>query len=98
MSKSSKARKARARAKKFAAKNRNAVDSYDTAEARLDPANFSKEDKRYLIAFTILSFIITLFYWNMGGRNLFVFPALLCISVGARKYWSGPIRRFADDT
>jgi len=58
--------------------------------------SLSTTDKRYLWAFAILSLIVTAAYWWLGGRNLFVFPALFCISVGARRYWTGPIRQFAD--
>lgn len=107
MTRSSRTRRAKARARKNARNNiavNSAVNSaaQTAGPARLDddedsqlPA-FSATDKRYLLAFTVLSIIITAIYWSMGGRNLFVFPALLCISVGARKYWSGPVRRFAD--
>lgn len=94
MSRSSKSRRAKARARKYAVKHGN-VDSHGV-RTESSPIVFSNTDKRYLIAFSVLSLIITAIYWNMGGRNLFVFPALICISVGARKYWSGPIRRFAD--
>jgi len=96
MSRSSKSRRAKARARKFATKH--AAVNNPSADANSPPIVFSQTDKRYLIAFAVLSLIITAIYWSMGGRNLFVFPALLCISVGARKYWSGPIRRFADPT
>jgi len=57
---------------------------------------WSSTDKKYILGFAILSLAITVFYWWIGGRNLFVFPAVFCLSVGARKYWTGPMRRFAD--
>jgi len=95
MTRSSRTRRAKARARKNMA---NAVTSGSTDTGEGSPLpTLSQTDKRYLIAFTVLSLIITGIYWSMGGRNLFVFPALLCISVGARKYWSGPVRRFADN-
>ena len=90
MTKSSKARKAKARAKKRIDREAGSA----VVENKLP--EFTQTDKRYLIAFAILSAVITVFYWSLGGRNLLVFPALLCISVGARKYWKGPVRRFAD--
>jgi len=95
MTRSSKSRRKRARAKKWAAKHSN--NSANTAQAQ-SITNLSKTDKRYIIAFALLSFLITAGYWWLGGRNLFVFPALFCISVGARRFWTGPIRRFADNT
>jgi len=97
MTKSSRTRKAKARAKKRIAKGlaTESDASSNTSMATLPELN--QTDKRYLLLFTILSLIITALYWWMGGRNLFVFPALLCISVGVRKYWTGPVRRFADD-
>jgi len=58
--------------------------------------NWSSRDKKYLLGFAVLSLVLTACYWWMGGRNLFVFPAVFCLSVGARKYWTGPMRRFAD--
>lgn len=96
MTRSSKARRARAKSKKYgfnssANSSSGAVNSNNESQIVL-----SEKDKRYLIAFTVLSLIITAIYWSMGGRNLFIFPALLCISVGVRKYWTGPIRRYAD--
>lgn len=94
MSRSSKSRRAKARGRKYATKH--AALNNPGAAPDSSPIIFTETDKRYLIAFAVLSLIITAIYWNMGGRNLFVFPTLLCISVGARKYWSGPIRRFAD--
>ncbi len=94
MTRSSRTRRAKARARK------NSADTVAGSNAEINQGSplptLTQTDKRYLIAFTILSLIITAIYWSMGGRNLFVFPALLCISVGARKYWAGPIRRFAD--
>ncbi len=102
MTKSSRTRRGKARARKVAAKSGNtasnttnalATDPGDATESRLTLTNI---DKRYLIGFAVLSFLITALYWWLGGRNLFVFPAIFCLSVGARKYWSGPVRRFAD--
>ena len=95
MTRSSRTRRAKARARK---NSTNTLVSNNTENNQSSPLpTLTQTDKRYLIAFTILSLIITAVYWSMGGRNLFVFPALLCISVGARKYWAGPIRRFADN-
>ena len=96
MSRSSRARRAKARAKKYGINHGTVGSTGDSTQAQ--SFVLSKTDKRYLIAFAVLSLFITAIYWSMGGRNLFVFPALLCISVGARKYWAGPIRRFADPT
>lgn len=96
MSKSSRSRKARARARKRHAQYVAKTGDRTKQDAPLP--EMSLTDKRYMIAFAIMSFIITAFYWSLGGRNLFVFPALFCISVGARKYWSGPIRRFAQES
>lgn len=96
MTRSSKTRRAKARAKKYAQKFSTNGTLHQEANAETKPIILSKTDKRYLIGFTVFSLIITAIYWSMGGRNLFVFPALLCMSVGARKYWTGPIRRFAD--
>lgn len=93
MTRSSRSRRARARARKNVTnKNANGNEHQASALPELNPT-----DKRYLIAFAVLSLVITAIYWSMGGRNLFVFPALICISVGARKYWTGPVRRFADN-
>jgi len=94
MTRSSRTRRAKARARKNSARAATTAAT-DTADEAVLPV-LSQKDKRYFIAFAVLSLIITAIYWSMGGRNLFVFPALLCISVGARKYWTGPVRRFAD--
>lgn len=98
MTRSSKTRRAKARAKKYANKHTCGTASEQHAGAESSAVVLNATDKRYLLGFTILSLIITAVYWSMGGRNLFVFPALICISVGARKYWTGPIRRFADQS
>ena len=58
---------------------------------------FSREDKRYMLAFLGISIAITAFYWYIGGRNLFVFPAIFLLSVGTSRFWRGPVRRFAED-
>lgn len=99
MTKSSRTRRAKARARKISIKNRTTEAAGTTASAGGDvepKLNFNDTDKRYLIGFAVLSLIITAVYFWIGGRNLFVFPAVFCASVGARKYWKGPIRRFAD--
>lgn len=59
---------------------------------------FSAEDKRYIFCFLAISVALTAFYWYLGGRNLFVFPAIFLISVGTGKFWRGPVRRFAEKT
>lgn len=101
MTRSSRTRRAKARARKNADKNSavqtTGVAKSDSVEASRLPV-MSKTDKRYLFAFAVLSIIITAIYWWMGGRNLLVFPAILCVSVGVRKYWAGPVRRFADNS
>lgn len=95
MSKSSSNRRAAARARKRRAQY---IAKTGDRSRRDNPLpEISSIDKRYMIAFAIMSVIITAFYWSLGGRNLLVFPAVFCISVGARKYWAGPIRRFAGD-
>jgi len=97
MTKSSRTRRVKARAKKYSFTNSTGVRADGKAEPNSGLPVLNKTDKRYLIAFSVLSFIITAIYFSMGGRNIFVFPALICISVGARKYWSGPIRKYADN-
>ena len=57
---------------------------------------FSREDKRYMMAFLGISIAITALYWFIGGRNLFVFPAVFLLSVGTSRFWKGPVRRFAE--
>jgi len=96
MTRSSKSRRSRARAKKWATKNLNRVNASASSNQESALPTFSKTDKRYMIAFAILSLLITIGYWWLGGRNLFVFPALFCISVGVRKYWAGPVRQYAN--
>lgn len=59
---------------------------------------FTREDKRYMLAFLGISIAITAVYWFIGGRNLFVFPAIFLLSVGTSKFWKGPVRRFAEET
>lgn len=102
MTKSSRSRRARARAQRSIKKHTLSATENSTGLIRNTRTQssghvMSKTDKRYLLAFGVLSLAITLIYWWLGGRNLFVFPALMCISVGARKFWRGPIRRFADN-
>lgn len=98
MTRSSKARRSRARAKNHALNGLAKLKTVNSDGSSADLPALTQTDKRYLIGFAVLSLIITAVYWSMGGRNLFVFPALMCISVGARKYWAGPIRRFADNS
>jgi len=97
MTKGSRTRRAKAREKKRIAKGLSTVSGASSKASVAELPMLNQNDKRYLVVFTVLSLIITLLYWWMGGRNLFVFPALLCISVGVRKYWAGPVRRFAGD-
>ena len=96
MSKSSRNRKARARARKRHAQY--VAKTGDTRRMDAPLPEMSLTDKRYMIAFAVISLIITALYWSLGGRSLFVFPAVFCISVGARKYWAGPVRRFAQES
>lgn len=99
MTKSSRTRRAKARARKVAAKTDKVTmnaSSFDEVDANESKLSLTGTDKRYLIGFGIISLLITAVYWWMGGRNLFVFPAIFCLSVGARKYWTGPVRKFAD--
>ena len=102
MTKSSRTRKAKARARKVAGKtgkvNANPLSTcaIETIEENESKLALTATDKRYLIGFAVLSLLITAVYWWLGGRNLFVFPAIFCLSVGARKYWSGQVRRYAD--
>lgn len=56
----------------------------------------SAKDKRYIFCFLAISLALTAFYWYIGGRNLFVFPAIFLLSVGSSRFWSGPVRRFAE--
>ncbi len=95
MTRSSRSRRTKAKAKKRIAKNLSA-QSLSVEEQAQEHTGLTQADKRYMICFAILALLITAGYWSLGGRNLFVFPAVFCISVGARKYWSGPVRRFAD--
>ncbi len=103
MTKSSRTRRSKARARKISTRNKalNATSaaSAPTAIGRgADESKliFNSTDKRYLIGFAVLSFVITAIYFWIGGRNIFIFPAIFCASVGARKYWNGPVRRFAE--
>jgi hypothetical protein len=95
MTRSSKPRRAKARAKKRIAKQ-NAANPNHNALSDVSSIQLSEVDKRYLVAFGVLSIAITAFYWWLGGRNLFVFPTLFCLFVGARRFWTGPVRRYAD--
>jgi len=95
MSKSSRNRRARAKARKRHAEY--VAKTGDTRPMDAPLPTMTAADKRYMIAFGIISFVITVGYFWLGGRNLFVFPAVFCISVGARKYWAGPVRRFAQE-
>lgn len=78
-----------------ASKTTNGSNRVDSDEIRPD---FSAEDKRYILCFLAISVAVTVFYWYIGGRNLFVFPAIFLISVGTGKFWRGPVRRFAEKT
>ena len=97
MTRSSRGRKARARSRRMSRNSmaRQYVGGVEENQGESKP-EWNRTDKKYIIGFAILSLLITAFYWWLGGRNLFVFPAVFCISVGARKYWTGPMRRFAD--
>ena len=46
----------------------------------------SRKDKRTLGIIFGFACAGTLLYLTLGGRNLFVFPALLCIAFGIRKF------------
>ena len=70
----------------------------DKARGEVKRPVFTREDKRYLLAFLTISIAITALYWFIGGRNLFVFPAIFLLSVGTSKFWKGPVRRFAEQT
>lgn len=94
MTRSSKTRRAKARAKKRMRLDAKAGSHASTTEVVL-PA-FSSTDKLYLIGFAIFSLIITAFYFWMGGRNILVFPAVLCICAAFRKFWTRPMRRLVD--
>ncbi|MBX2838588.1 MAG: hypothetical protein KTR35_17145 [Gammaproteobacteria bacterium] len=96
MTRSSKPRRAKARAKKRIAKQTSANPTRNSMPD-VSSVQFSAVDKRYLVAFAVLSVAITAFYWWLGGRNLFVFPTLFCLFVGARRFWTGPVRRYADN-
>lgn len=98
MTKSSRTRKHKARAKKRIVKEAAEFGINGSSDEAAKMPQMSPIDKRYLIGFAVLSAVITVFYWWLGGRNLLVFPAVLCISVGARKYWKGPIRRYAEQS
>ena len=97
MTRSSKSRRLRARAKKRMAKHHTAAHASEGATHDIKLPTLSATDKRYMLAFAIMSFLITVGYWSLGGRNLFVFPAIFCISVGVRRYWAGPVRHYADN-
>jgi len=96
MTRSSKSRRSRIRAKKRAAKATLGTLSKSRTAPVDAPITLNATDKRYILAFAIISLLITIGYFWLGGRNLFVFPALFVISVGVRRYWSGPLRQFAD--
>lgn len=97
MTRSSKSRKLRTRTKKRLADSTAHVNQSKIGTQPAQIPALSKTDKRYMIGFAVMSLFITIGYWTLGGRNLFVFPALFCISVGVRSYWAGPLRKFADN-
>ena len=97
MTRSSKSRKSRAKTKKRLARTYGDLKHGQSPSLSASMASFSSTDKRYFLGFAVLSLLITIGYWTLGGRNLFVFPALFCIAVGVRSYWSGPLRKFAND-
>lgn len=94
MTRSSKTRRAKARVKKRMRLDTKAGRRASAIEPVL-PA-FSATDKLYLIGFAIFSLIITAVYFWMGGRNILVFPAVLCICAAFRKFWTRPMRRLVD--
>jgi len=94
MTRSSKTRRAKARAKK-----RMRLDAKSSTRAgatRSSLPSLSATDKHYLIGFAVFSLIITAVYFWMGGRNILVFPAVLCICAAFRKLWTRPIRQLVD--
>jgi len=94
MTRSSKTRRAKARTKKRlqadAKQGRSAINAASPLPA------LSATDKAYLLGFAIFSLIITAIYFWMGGRNILVFPAVLCICAALRKFWTRPIQQLAD--
>ena len=48
---------------------------------------FSRKEKKAIAVFAALTVLVTIWYWSMGGRNIFVFPALICIGLGMQKIW-----------
>ncbi len=94
MTRSSKTRRAKARAKKRMRLDAKSGARASATESAL-PA-LSATDKHYLIGFAIFSLMITAVYFWMGGRNILVFPAVLCICAAFRKFWTRPIRQIVD--
>lgn len=65
----------------------SAMDAQDSTPAK--PLKLSRKDKVSLsIAFAV-AFVITVLYWIAGGRNLFVFPAALCVALIAKHFLPG---------
>lgn len=48
---------------------------------------FSRKEKKALAIFAAITVLITILYWSMGGRNILVFPAIVCIGLGMQKIW-----------
>lgn len=66
-----------------ASQKNNESSAKAKAKQTLDPSTgearklvLTREDKRYLLAFFVISIAVTALYWYIGGRNLFVFPAV----------------------
>ena len=49
--------------------------------------SFSRKEKKVLAVCAAITVLVTIWYWTMGGRNIFVFPALICIGLGMQKIW-----------
>ncbi len=63
------------------------MDAQDRTPAK--PLKLSRREKASLsIAFAV-AFAITVLYWLAGGRNLFVFPAALCVALIAKHFLPG---------
>jgi len=48
---------------------------------------FNSKEKRLLAIFAVITALVTIWYWSLGGRNIFVFPAIICIGLGVQKVW-----------
>ena len=49
--------------------------------------SFSRKEKKALAIFAAIIVLVTILYWSMGGRNILVFPAIVCIGLGMLKIW-----------